>query len=207
MRTIGILALAAGLALAGTAFPGVARAQRASRDSAAVDTSTTPAAPPLPVDLLRRELGSGAMRVRLGDHLFVLRHASLGADGVSFEPGDLGGRATPVPGAPYWMEKRPAAPASPIPWDRIDRVECRKSSAVRGALAGMVLLPAALVVQLAATDQLDELSQGDMAGFGQAVVFGGGATVGAAVGALVGSFLPHWERVWSRPVAGTGAAR
>ncbi len=208
MRTIGTLAIAASLALAGPAFPGAARAQEAARDSAsAVEVSTTPAPPPLPLDVLRHGLGDGAARLRIGDHLFTVRHASLGPDGLGFEPGDLSGRATPVPGAPYWMEKRPAAPASPIPWERIDRIECRKSSAMRGALVGMLLLPAALVVQLAATDQLDQLSEGDMAGFAQVVVFGGGATVGVAVGALVGSFAHHWKPVWSRPAAGTGGAR
>ena len=163
---------------AGAAEPAIALAVPAAESLAS--------APPLGV--LRAQVGERRVRLWLGMGQCELARASLEPAGVAFVPGDMQ-RYRPH-AQPADSAERDPAPASPIPWERIDRLDSWRTSEKRGAAWGAAGLTLALTLQSMARD----LSPGSTAA---AAAWGLG--LGGLAGAGVGHFIHHWQREWSRP--------
>jgi hypothetical protein len=163
---------------------------------------------PVTLGGLHGMIGGKTVRVRLGEDAFVIQNARPEPSGLAFTPGDLSGVPAPLPGAEYYMVRWPVRPASPIGWDRIDRIEVRRPSAVRGAAIGLAVT-SALVVGLRACDYEGPGFEGFGSGGDIPFTVVGSVYVatGAIVGAGIGALAPtHWKRVAHRasPAAGTG---
>ena len=193
-------------------------------DHAAADSSTSAATPstaaavidspathrnalaPAPTNDDLHELawrcGDRRVRAWLGRDGYDIRHPGFGADGVSFGSSNERGVPAREGGAARGDVTVPPPVASPIAWDRIDRIEVRYPSGLRGALIGAVALPSLWMISIAAggdwNEFIDSGSDGEMARF---IVLEVGAVTGAVIGAGFGVLVPHTERVWPRPGA------
>jgi len=175
---------------------------RSQAPAAAGGTSPHPSAaavaqapPSLPLGVLRDDIGRHEIRLRVGGDLYEIRDARLEPSGIAFDAGrlrtlssgasagarDRGGRASPA--------------SSPIGWDRIDRVEARMPSTLRGAIWGMALLPTVLLA-VRALEGADITDFGALGGAAAA-----GVPIGAFVGGGVGAFVHHSKLEWDRSMS------
>ena len=99
----------------------------------------------------------------------------------------------------------PPAPPGLVPWDRIDRVEKRGGSPVRGALFGGVTLGCLGGLVSAAAVSLAGSSFSPSAAFVEGALVTG--AIGGALGALVGTAIPGWHVVYKRPPRHTHTSR
>jgi hypothetical protein len=195
MRSARVFAVAAGLLLVGTSGPALAGSP-----------VPAPAPPPRPLEKLRADMGHHPVRLQIGQDRYEIRHVRLESAGVAFDPRDLLALPSRATGGPYYAEKRGSPLASPIGWDRIDRIETRQPSALRGAIWGMVALPVVALGVVAAIGDWDNFTY-DADGLYEPVIIGGGAVIGMLVGTGIGAFVHHSKRVWRRPPSAPGATR
>jgi len=208
MRSVTVLAIAAGLLLAGAARPALAGPSVPTPDSAAAaETSLrapavrTPGLPPLPLDVLRDDIGRSRLTLWIGQDRYEIRHARLEPVGVAFDPGDPRALPSRPAGGGYWEERRPSLLPSPIGWDRIDRVETMKPCALRGAIVGGLVGAAACAALFAwAAESNEEMGTGALALFAL-------PPVGVVLGGGVGALMHHSKRIWHRVPSAPGAAR
>ena len=189
-----------------TALPPGGACATAEPDSTAATAGTVAiAAPPLagappPAEIatLRERVDHHQVRVHLGPSAYDIRGARFDAAGVGFAPTDL----RCVPG---WDSGArgddsfavPAALASPIGWDRIDRIEVRKPCGTRGALVGGLVGTALYGTMVMLAPQ----SGGEV---GMAALFGLVLVpLGALLGAGIGAGGRRGESVWERPGSGS----
>jgi hypothetical protein len=165
-----------------------------------------PVEPPVPPDALRRAIHGRGVRIEVGGERFVIRRPALDATGVAFEPGHVRWSGSREPDLYGHYPPVPAPPRSPIPWNRIDRIETRARSARRVAAWGALVLPAVLMAAAASSGR--DYFAGTPQGAASMLVFlGGSAAVSATTGAIVGSSVYHWKPAWQRPPAAAKRAR
>lgn len=227
VRSVKILAIAAGLLLACAAGPASADSPVPAPDSvwtadtallrtpaAATDTAANPApsvsdgAPsPAEIATMRERVNYPItvrgrvkhpitiIRVFLGRDAYDVRGARFDSRGVAFAPGNLRGVPAWDNGGSNGDGTRPAPLASPIGWDRIERITMRKPCGARGALVGAV----AGGVAYAAICGWVRQSNGEVGMEG--LVLLPLAPLGALLGSAFGAFRWRSEPVWRR--AGT----
>ena len=128
------------------------------------------------IAVLRAHVGGRVIRVGSGGVSLEGRDARLDSLGIEWEPAGTGG----------------AAPRA-LPWAGVDRLETRRSNALRGLVFGAF---AGTLAMVAVSRQA-----GSDPGPGIVVVFAL-PPAGAALGGLVGSTVPRWQHEWppaSRP--------
>ena len=168
-----------------------------------------PAAPrtPSPAEIatVRERVAHHDARIHLGGNAYDIRGAGFESGGVTFTPGDLHGVPAGDNGGPDDDFTQPAPLASPIGWDRIDRIQVRKPCGLRGALAGAVVGAAAYTAILSWASH-----NGKEVGFGALVLLPLvplGAGLGSAVGASAQRSEPVWQRETDRSASAPGAHR
>lgn len=139
--------------------------------------------PPGRMTRLRADVGSGAVRLRIGSDMCTLESARFDSRGVSFAPGV----EEDLPRGTHAETRSPARLTSPVGWERIRSVDVKRSSTWRGAFAGGVLAPMAVYV-LSASGPRD---------FTAGLYMPAVVLTGALAGGLVGALIPRWERVWT----------
>jgi hypothetical protein len=150
----------------------------------ALADSPVPAPPPLPLgDLVRAAEGRDVRLLVDGGYLEVAR-ARISSAGVAVGPD-----------APSGIS---AAPHPAIGWGRIDRIQTRRSSALRGAVVG-ALLSGAIVGAAVSRSANTE-------GLGLMVIVPLEIAVGPVVGALLGAGVHHWGTLWQRSPSPPGKA-
>ena len=217
MRSVKVLAIAAWVLLACTARPARADSLVPALDSAVVaDTSSlrppaaaAPVAPrtPSPAEIatLSERVDHHVARIHLGRDAWDIRGARFEPGGVTFSPGDLQGVAAGDNGGRDDDFTQPAPLASPVGWDRIDRIEVRKPCGTGGALVGAVVGAAfyTAIIGLAGVG-------GAEVGFGAVVLLPLvplGAVIGSAIGASVQRSESVWPRETDRSASAPGAHR
>jgi hypothetical protein len=142
----------------------------------ALADTLVPAPSPLPlVDLIRAAEGRDVRLLVNGENIVVAR-ARISAAGIALGPDALRG-ASAIPHPPYG-------------WERIDRIQTRRSSALRGALVGTLLSVAVAGVAMSASTNSE--------GLGLQVIVPLEIAAGAVVGALLGAGASHWGTLWQR---------
>jgi hypothetical protein len=156
----------------------------------------------------RRIFERRTVRVHLGEDAFRIHDAMPGPDGLAFAPGAVLSEPAAVPDTDYWMVRWPAHPASPISWDRIDRIDVRRPSGKRGAVVGCVVgFAFAGSVMLLNKDDLERNGWVQDSVLLLSLAFGVSGGTGAILGAGVGSLIPHWKCIGRRAAPGAGAGR
>jgi hypothetical protein len=167
-------------------------------DASSLQTEATapPAAPrtPSPAEIatIRERVARHDARLHLGGNAYDIRGAFFESDGVAFTPRDLRGVTARDNGGPYDDFTQPEPLASPIAWDRIDRIQVWKPCGLRGALVGAAVGAAAYTVIVSQASRY-----GDEVGFG-AVLLLPLVPIGAVLGSAVGAFQQRTESVWQR---------
>jgi hypothetical protein len=183
-----------------TAESAVLRAPAAGADTAAeVAPSITGGAPsPAALGILRERVDRHEVRVFVGPNAYDARRVRFDAAGLSFAPGDLRGVPAWDNGGPHGDGTRPAPLASPVTWDRIDRMSLRKPCGLRGALIGAVVGAAvyAAIVGYTAIVESASISDEDL-GFGVVLLLPL-VPISAGLGAVVGTMHTRSELVWQR---------
>jgi hypothetical protein len=170
---------------------------------AAADTARSAddgSASPAGIPTLRGRADHNPLRVFLGQDAYASRGAALDSTGVAFAPGDLRGVPARDNGGTNGDYTRPAPLASPIGWDRIDRIDVRKSCGLRGALVGGLIGAAAFggIVGLASRN-------GGEIGLGFLLLIWL-PPAGAVLGGAAGSTQRRSETVWERAKNDPGSA-
>jgi hypothetical protein len=139
---------------------------------------------------MRHRVSGRVVRVWVGHDGYDIRRARIDPIGVVFAVEN-------ERGVPAWQSRgangdntRPLPIRSPIPWDRIERLETRHSSAARGATYGAWILGAACYAASYAY-----FHDSDQQGF-LLVSTVGGFVAGAIVGGAVGGCSTHSEALW-----------
>lgn len=183
---------------AGTVRPGpVGPAGSAGASSLQAPAAAAPPGSSVQPGVLRDAVGNTPIRVWAGRDRYVLRQAQIEPAGVAFDPGDLQGHFSIAANGARVYSSQQAHPSSPIGWDRVDRIETWQSSARQGAKWGVMLVPAALVLE-------SSLSGEGEAVLGAAV---GGAVLGSMLGAGLGALVHRWKVEWQRPPSTSPVAR
>jgi hypothetical protein len=177
-----------------------------SVQSAAAATPAAPRTPsPAEIATLGERVDHHVARVHLGGSAYDIRGARFESGGVAFAPDAL--RRVPAwdDGQPDDDLKQPAPPASPISWDRMDKVEVRKPCGTRGALAGGLIGAAAGAAIFAWAYHIDpELGPGILGVFALPPL---GVVIGGVIGASVRRSEPVWQRETDRSASAPGAHR
>jgi hypothetical protein len=151
----------------------------------ALADTPVPAPPPLPlVDLIRAAEGRD-VRLLVHREDIVVARARISAAGIALGPDALRGAST--------------APHPPYGWDRIDRIQTRRSSALRGALLGALVSGTIVGVAVSRSANTE--------GLGLMVIVPLEIAVGPVVGALLGASTSHWGTLWQRSPSTPGKAR
>jgi hypothetical protein len=221
VRNVRVLAIAAALLLACAAGPACAGSPVAAPDSAwttdtallrapaaATDTAAIPAASvsdgaPSPAEIVtvRERVNHPVVRVFRGQDAYDVRGARFDSRGVAFVPANLRGVPAWDNGGPYGDYTRPARLASPIGWDRIDRITMRKPCALRGAVVGGLVSTAAAV---AIFGRATRYGEGELGTLVSVLVL---PALGGLVGGAIGAFRWRSEPVWQRAGTEPGSAR
>jgi hypothetical protein len=151
----------------------------------ALADSPVPAPPPLPLAELIRGAEGRDVRLLVNGEDIVVARARISAAGIALGPDDLRGAS--------------ATPHSPYGWDRIDRIQTRRSSALRGALLGALVSGAIVGVAVSRSANTE--------GLGLMVIVPLEIAVGPVVGALLGANTRHWGTLWQRSPSTPGKAR
>ncbi len=175
-------------ASAGRALGGLACLLSLAPPEAAAQTleatrSTVPSAATM--RQLRREVVHRPVRFQVAGERFDVMPARFDSTGVVFEDGAV----SPVSRWKHGEKLPPEPPASPVPWERIERVDVRRSAALQGAVIGAIVLPLATYA-LNAHD--------DPEGWGQAYAIAA-IPAGALLGAFFGGMTHTWSPVWRHP--------
>jgi len=172
-------------------------------DTLAAPPTAVRVQPLLPLGVLRDNIGRHAIRLRVGEDRYEIRDARLEPSGIAFDAGRL--RTLPSSASAGIRDRGSQVPpvSSPIAWDRINRIEVRVPSALRGATWGMILLPVAL--WLWAGTGVHTGGGSDLVSLGGAVLVG--VPMGALVGAGAGALVHHSKLEWDRSASAHPAPR
>jgi len=188
-----LLALSASQLVAGAQVPASDAAVPADAPATGAPAPAV-AAPPVPLVALREDVGRHLVRLEVGQDRYELRRARLEPAGIAFDPGDLRGLPSRPAGGGYWQEKPAPALASPIGWDRVQRIQTQHSNLLRGAVVGSLLA----VGMVAA---IEETNPDDTVGF----FYAGAVPALVLGGAAIGVLTHHWKQVWRRPTVAVAA--
>ena len=218
MRSVKVLVVAAGLllvgatrpALAGSSDPDSAGAADTSSllaPAAAADTAANPAPlvtdrSPSPAEIatLRERVNHPVVRLFIGQDAYDVRGARFDSRGVAFAPANLRGVPAWENGGPNGDHTRPAPLASPIGWDRIDRITMRKPWALRGAVKGGLIGTAIFfaVLNLGSHFRLSDYGS-ESAGILLVALPPIAALTGGAMGAVRWRSESVWQRAGTDP--------
>ena len=224
-----LLACAAGTASAGSPVPApdsawtadtaLLRAPAAATDTAANSAPSVSDGAPSPAEIVtvrervnypitvrgRVNYPITIIRVFLGRDAYDVRGARFDSRGVAFAPGNLRGVPAWDNGGSNGDGTRPAPLASPIGWDRIERITMRKPCGARGALVGAV----AGAVAYTAICGWARQSNGEvgMEGLVLLPLVPLGALLGSALGAFRWRSEPVWQRETDPSASAPGAHR
>ncbi len=174
---------------------GAAAAQESARSvadspgsSARPARSWTPTADT--IEALRIRIDARPIHLWSGTEHLALRHARLESEGVAFAPWEQG--YDPFVYEPWGMEESTIFTGRPlrITWDRIDRIETRRSHGLLGAGIGAA-------AGLAVTAGLFSNAEGEES-LGLIVIGPAIIVAGTVLGAIVGAMAPSRTTVWER---------
>lgn len=182
--------------LAESPVPAGDAAGAADASSLRTPAAAPPAAPrtPSPAEIatLSERVDHHVARIHLGGNAYEIRGARFESGGFAFSAGDLRGVPAWDNGGPNDDFTQPAPLASPISWDRIDKIEVRKPCGTRGALAGGLIGTAASAAILGVAGYSDyDLELGVIGLF---VL----PPLGVVIGSAIGAAGRRSEVVWPR---------
>jgi hypothetical protein len=175
--------------------------------AAAVDTvanlapSVSDGAPsPAEIVTMRERVDHPVVRLFIGQDAYDVRRARFDSGGVAFASGNLRGVPAWENGGPNGDHTRPAPLASPIGWDRIDRITMRKPWALRGAVQGGLIGAAVFfaVLKLGSHFAVDDYVN-ESAG----ILLIALPPIAALTGGAIGASRWRSQSVWQRAGAGS----